>query len=35
MTLDHQLIWQEAKDYIFITLGILLYTFGWCVFLLP
>ena len=35
MTIDHQRIWNEAKDYIFITLGLLLYTFGWTVFLLP
>jgi uncharacterized membrane-anchored protein YitT (DUF2179 family) len=35
MTLDHQRIWNETKDYIFITLGLLLYTFGWTVFLLP
>lgn len=35
MTLDHRIIWNEAKDYIFITLGLLLYTFGWTVFLLP
>ena len=26
---------NEVKDYIFITLGLMLYTFGWCVFLLP
>lgn len=35
MTIDHQRIWNETKDYIFITLGLLLYTFGWTVFLLP
>jgi len=35
MTIDHQRIWNEAKDYIFITLGLLLYTFAWTVFLLP
>ena len=35
MTVDHQIIWREVKDYIFITLGLLLYTFGWTVFLLP
>lgn len=28
-------IWNEAKDYIWITIGLLLYTFGWTVFLLP
>lgn len=26
---------REVKDYTFITLGLMLYTFGWCVFLLP
>ncbi len=26
---------NEVKDYSFITLGLMLYTFGWCVFLLP
>ena len=35
MTLDHRIIWQEAKDYIWISLGLMLYTFGWTVFLLP
>ena len=28
-------VWREVKDYFFITLGLLLYTFGWTVFLLP
>lgn len=27
--------WTEFKDYIWITVGLLLYTFGWTVFLLP
>ncbi|MBQ7421965.1 MAG: YitT family protein [Prevotella sp.] len=35
MTLNHKLIWREVKDYLFITFGLLLYTFGWTVFLLP
>ena len=35
MTIDHQIVWNEAKDYIFITFGLLLYTFGFTVFLLP
>ena len=35
MTIDHQRLLNEVKDYIFITLGLLLYTFGWTVFLLP
>ena len=26
---------NEVKDYLFITLGLLMYTFGWTVFLLP
>ena len=28
-------IWNEAKDYLLITLGLFLYAFGWTVFLLP
>jgi uncharacterized membrane-anchored protein YitT (DUF2179 family) len=28
-------IWSEVKDYAFITFGLLLYSFGWTVFLLP
>ncbi len=35
MTLNHKIILTEVKDYVFITLGLLLYTFGWTVFLLP
>jgi uncharacterized membrane-anchored protein YitT (DUF2179 family) len=35
MTIDHKIIWNEVKDYLFITLGLMLYTFGWTVFLLP
>ncbi len=35
MTIDHRLILNEAKDYIFMTLGIMLYAFAWTVFLLP
>ncbi len=35
MTINHQRLLNEVKDYIFITLGLLLYTFGWTVFLLP
>lgn len=31
----NKLIINEAKDYIFITLGLLLYTVGWTFFLLP
>ena len=28
-------VWTEFKDYFWITVGLLLYTFGWTVFLLP
>ena len=33
--LQNKAIWNEVKDYLFITLGLMLYTFGWTVFLLP
>ena len=35
MTIEKTRLYNEAKDYIFITLGLLLYTVGWTVFLLP
>lgn len=35
MTLNRQYIMGEVKDYIFITLGLLLYTFGYMFFLVP
>ena len=35
MTIDHQIIWNEAKDYISITLGLILYAFGFTFFLMP
>ncbi len=35
MTIDHRLIISEAKDYVYITFGLLLYAFGWSFFLLP
>ena len=35
MTLEKQYLWRETKDYLFITLGLLLYTFAWTLFLLP
>lgn len=35
MTLDHRLILKEVQDYVFITLGLVLYSFGFTVFLLP
>lgn len=35
MTIDHQIIFNEAKDYIIITLGLVLYSFGFTFFLMP
>ncbi len=35
MTIDHRILWNEFKDYLFITLGLALYTIGFTVFLLP
>ncbi len=35
MTINHQLIWNEVKDYVFITLGLMLYAFAFTMFLLP
>ena len=35
MTINHKIILHEAKDYFFITLGLLLYTFSFTVFLMP
>ena len=35
MSIDHRIIWNEFKDYFFITLGLILYTIGFTVFLLP
>lgn len=35
MTINNKLIIREVRDYMGITLGLLLYTLGWCVFLLP
>ena len=35
MTLNHRLILKEVQDYVFITLGLILYSFGFTVFLLP
>ncbi|UKK48391.1 YitT family protein [Prevotella sp. E9-3] len=34
-SLDHKLILKEVQDYVFITLGLLLYSFGFTVFLMP
>ena len=35
MTIERHKIFNETKDYVYITLGLLLYTIGWTVFLLP
>ena len=35
MTIDHKLILKEIQDYVGITLGLLLYSFGFTVFLMP
>ena len=35
MTIDHKMILKEVGDYAGITLGLLLYTFGFTVFLMP
>ena len=35
MTVDHKIIWNEAKDYFFITLGLAIYTVAFTVFLMP
>ncbi|MDD6437392.1 MAG: YitT family protein [Prevotella sp.] len=35
MNNSRKLILEEARDYLFITLGLMLYAFGWTVFLLP
>jgi uncharacterized membrane-anchored protein YitT (DUF2179 family) len=33
--ISYKVIWSETKDYLFITLGLMLYAFGWTFFLLP
>ena len=35
MTIQHKIIWNETKDYMFITLGLLMYTIAFTVFLMP
>ena len=35
MTLNHKMIFKEVQDYVIITLGLLLYSFGFTVFLMP
>ena len=35
MPLNHKLIMKEVQDYVFITMGLILYAFGFTVFLMP
>ena len=35
MNIDRQQIWMSSKDYIIIALGIAIYAFGFCAFILP
>jgi len=35
MTINHKMILKEVEDYVFITLGLILYAFGFTVFLMP
>ena len=35
MTINRTAVFNEVKDYVFITFGLMLYTFGFTVFLLP
>ena len=35
MTIQHKMIWNEAKDYMFIALGLFIYTIAFTVFLMP
>ena len=35
MTIDHRIIYNEAKDYVGITLGLVLYAAAFTIFLLP
>ena len=35
MTLNHQFILNEVKDYVGITLALILYSFGFTFFLMP
>jgi non-canonical purine NTP pyrophosphatase (RdgB/HAM1 family) len=35
MTVQHKMIWNEAKDYMFIALGLAIYTVAFTVFLMP
>ncbi len=35
MAINRANVWQTSKDYIFITLGMAIYAFGFCAFILP
>ena len=35
MTVNHKMIWNEVKDYLYITLGLVMYAIAFTVFLLP
>ena len=35
MTINHRIIMKEVEDYVFITLGLILYAFGFTFFLMP
>ena len=35
MTIDHRIVWNEAKDYIGITLGLVIYAAAFTIFLMP
>ena len=35
MTVNHQQLWNDTKDFMFITLGLLMYTIAFTVFLMP
>ena len=35
MTIDHKIVLKEVEDYVFITLGLVLYAFGFTFFLMP
>lgn len=35
MNIDHKIILSETKDYVYITIGLMMYAFGWTFFLLP
>jgi len=35
MNIEHKIIWNEARDYLFIALGLFLYTIAFTVFLMP